>query len=106
MATPDVWDEYRRRRNLFWFAFFGYLPLVALVGVLSFRVFSTFAPAMIAAIAGVLVLVIAAQRALRFRCPRCGELFFKKWMDQNGFARRCLHCGLPKYADPTPGSRQ
>jgi len=106
MATPDVWEEYRRKRNLFWFAFFGFLPSVALVGVLSFRVFYTFTPAMVAAITGVVFLIIAAERALRFRCPRCGEMFFKKSIDSDSFARRCVHCGLPKYADPAIGSRQ
>jgi hypothetical protein len=31
----------------------------------------------------------------RFRCPRCAGLFCRKgWWVHNGFARRCLHCGI------------
>jgi hypothetical protein len=34
-----------------------------------------------------------------FRCPRCGERFFQGHFHRNGFARRCLHCGLPKWEE-------
>jgi len=39
-------------------------------------------------------------------CPRCGKAFHYKsfflgrW--SNPFARRCLHCSLPKWADSDP----
>jgi len=39
-------------------------------------------------------------------CPRCGKPFhyvarwYGKW--NNPFARRCVHCGLPKWADCDP----
>ncbi len=53
--------------------------------------------------------VIGYQRG-NFRCPRCGELFFQKFDDRswrmswqhNPLARRCLHCGLPKWAQSDP----
>jgi hypothetical protein len=37
-----------------------------------------------------------------FGCPRCGRRFFMpKGRNPNIFARRCMHCGLPKWAsDP------
>ena len=46
-----------------------------------------------------------------FTCPRCGELFFHKFdarpwrrsYQHNPFARRCMHCGLPKWADRDVG---
>jgi hypothetical protein len=44
--------------------------------------------------------------ALRFPCPRCGKWFFAKWWYHNNFARKCVHCGLPKWADPNAGSSQ
>src|SRR5581483_4668326 len=51
--------------------------------------------------------VIAGNFALRFPCPRCGKPFFEKWWYYNSAARRCVHCGLPKYADPsTPNSQR
>ena len=54
-----------------------------------------------------MVLVAAiGYRKWNFACPRCGELFFRAfdarpWRQDwrhNPFARRCLHCGLPKWA--------
>jgi hypothetical protein len=106
MATPNPWDEYRRRRNLAWFAFLGYVPVCFTVGMLSMRVFSTFTPAFVVAIAWMVFFVIAGNLALRFPCPRCGKWFFAKWWYHNNFARRCVHCGLPKYADPKTGLSQ
>jgi len=48
---------------------------------------------------GTLVLTLAtialSIRSERFRCPRCADLFCRKgWFFHNGFARRCLHCGI------------
>src|SRR5579863_4507984 len=35
-----------------------------------------------------------------WHCPKCGERFFAKaWWFINIFTRKCVHCGLPKYAD-------
>jgi len=28
------------------------------------------------------------------RCPRCNKMFFFKWYWGNGFALKCVHCGL------------
>ena len=50
MESPLV-TEYRRRRNLAWFAFLGYVPICFGVGVLSIRLFSTSTPAFVVAIA-------------------------------------------------------
>ena len=102
MASP--WDEYRKRRNLAWFAFLGYVPVVFGVGMFSVRLLSTLTPVFVVAIAWMVFFIITANRALRYPCPRCGKWFFEKWWYHNSFARRCVHCGLPKYADPTLGS--
>ena len=106
MATPDAWGEYRRRRNLAWFALLGYVPVCFGVALLSMRLFSTFTPAFVVAIGWMIFAVIAGNLALRFPCPQCGKWFFAKWWYHNSFARRCVHCGLPKYADPEMGSGQ
>lgn len=99
MASP--WDEYRKRRNLAWFVFLGYVPIVSGVGMLSMWLFSTFTPAFVVAIGWMVFFVIAGNLAVRFPCPRCGKWFFAKWWYHNSFARRCVHCGLPKWAEPT-----
>ena len=106
MAPPNAWDDYRKRRNLALFTLIGYIPVVFVIALLSIRLFSTFTPAFVAAIAWMVFSVIAGNLALRFPCPRCGKWFFKKWWYYNSFARRCVHCGLPKYADSTAEKRQ
>jgi hypothetical protein len=49
MANLDPWYEYRRRRNLAWFAFLGYVPVCFTVALVSLRLFST-SPAFVLAI--------------------------------------------------------
>jgi hypothetical protein len=41
------------------------------------------------------------HRARNRLCPRCGEPFHWKGLYYNDFARRCVRCGLPKWA-PRP----
>src|SRR3954464_9992604 len=101
MVAPNPWDEYRRRRNLAWLAFIGYAPVCFGLGMLSMRLFSTITPAFVVAIAWMVFFVIAGNLALRFSCPRRGKPFSEKWWYYNTAARRCVHCGLPKYAGPT-----
>ena len=85
-SYSGAWRRYRGWSWTFWLAFLGYLPGMALlwmvlVGAIGYRKFN-------------------------FTCPRCGELFFRAfdprpWRQDwrhNPFARRCLHCGLPKWA--------
>src|SRR5436305_11765082 len=79
MSTPNAWDEYRKRRNLAWFAFLGYVPVCCTVAVLSMRLFATFTPAFVVAIGWMVFFLIAGNLVLRFPCPRCGKPFFAKW---------------------------
>jgi len=39
---------------------------------------------------------VASWRLNRFKCPRCHEEFFANLI-HNPFARRCVHCKLPKW---------
>jgi hypothetical protein len=73
----------------------GGLMAVTVVAVVRGRVGLSWAmPMPIVALA----LIIADFRLRYWRCPRCGEHFFSKWWYGNPLARRCAHCGLPKYA--------
>ena len=45
---------------------------------------------------------VAAMPASRWPCPRCGETFFRRWWHNHAFARRCMHCDLPKWAPADP----
>jgi hypothetical protein len=44
------------------------------------------------------VFLINQFRVNYFRCPRCGRHFFIRFLINDIFARRCVHCGLPKWA--------
>lgn len=93
----ELWQEYRKRRNLALLAFFGYTPVVLLFAVVTIRLFHITTPTFIAAFTWMAFYTIAVIRIQTFRCPRCGEWFFAKWWYHNIFATRCLHCGLRKY---------
>ena len=78
MSPPGAWDDYRRRRNLAWFAFLGYVPVVFVIALLSMRIFGTFIPAFVVAIARMVFFVIAGNLALRFPCPELREAVFRE----------------------------
>jgi hypothetical protein len=96
--SADPWQEYRKRRNLALFAFLGYMPVAFVFALVTIRLFHTTTPAFIAASSWMMFHVVASMRFTSVRCPRCHKWFFRKWWYHNGFARRCVHCGLPKYA--------
>ena len=107
-AHPDytaAWRDYRKRRLVFWAVFLGYIPgvLVLFVGIglpisalIGIKPDYFFYP-----IAGswMLAFMIAGLRTGLFRCPRCGKWFFATWWYRNPFAGKCVHCGLPKWAN-------
>lgn len=94
----DSWQEYRRRRNLLLFAFFGYVPIVSIVAVVTIRAPGRTTPAFVAAFTWMAFYAVAGIRFQTFMCPRCSKWFFAKCWYHNMFVQRCVHCGLPKYA--------
>jgi hypothetical protein len=53
-------------------------------------------------------LFLTLAHIIHWSCPRCGNLFhaqYKVGHMANPFARKCIHCGLPKWADPDPDPR-
>jgi hypothetical protein len=94
----EDWKQYRRIRNQWFFVFLGYMPVVGAIAVLSIKLFHTLTPAFVAAFVWMALFLFAGVRVNIWRCPRCGESFSGKWWYNLGFlARRCVHCGLPKY---------
>ena len=53
-----------------------------------------------------LAAIAASQPPARTPCPRCGKPFHMTFWYHNAFARRCAHCGLPKWAPRDPGGGQ
>jgi hypothetical protein len=82
------WVSYRRLRR-FVFSLF-------LVAMLEIR-FLFLIPAFVFALTFVLYFFLAACLA-NWKCPRCGQSFFKAAFFRSLFGGRCFHCGLPKWA--------
>jgi hypothetical protein len=100
MTAEASWRRLRRMTRLCWilwltspFIFIGLgAPLSMLAG--------SDVPAGIVAVSLMAAWWFVCHQVGRFSCPRCGKPFFHTWWYHNGFARRCVHCGLPKWADP------
>ena len=50
----------------------------------------------------IIAAIAKSQAAVRAPCPRCDKPFHSTSWGHNAFARRCLHCGLPKWAPEDP----
>jgi hypothetical protein len=100
----DPWEEYRKRRNLALLAGLGFLPVLFVVLRATERQPHEATAGIVIMIAWLAFMIVTSIRCERFRCPRCGKWFFARAFYHNAFARRCLHCGLPKYAVPEQGS--
>src|SRR5947208_2186536 len=94
----DEWKEYRRRYRLFFTIFLSYVPGVAAIGILVTRWSGSEVPIYFVAGAWMLAFAVTSVRLSTFPCPRCGKWFFAAWYFHNPLARRCVHCGLPKWA--------
>ncbi|MEP6671004.1 MAG: hypothetical protein ABJF10_17725 [Chthoniobacter sp.] len=103
-STPtyeEQWKVYRHRSRLFWLVFLGYVPGVFLLGVPLRYLFSSNIPVYIVAGLWMLAFAISGNYAVAWRCPRCGKPFFRGSWYTNSWARRCVHCQLPKWScDP------
>lgn len=108
MESPTTyttaWRNYRHRRNGFIAAVISLTVLLALVSAfpganLLAAYWWVLAPFLFA------WFIVAGFRLTYWRCPRCNKPFFTRLLLGNLFARRCLHCHLPKWSDPEAGAR-
>ena len=94
------WDDFRNRRKFAWLVFGFTVPLFAIAILLPRTM--RFHDALVGALMVVwfVAWMFAMVRLLLVRCPRCGEYFSQGRLHNLGFlARRCVHCGLEKYAE-------
>jgi hypothetical protein len=101
----ENWQRYRKLRNLYFVIWLGYIPAVYVFTVLMSKAFGTFFPSFV--FAGIWMLMFAATgaRLSTWPCPKCGKWFSVSWWyNKSFFARKCVHCGLPKFADSDTGN--
>src|SRR5436190_1877421 len=92
------WREYRAWTRAAWLLWLAFLPVVMLVIIPSIEENGWDVPSRLLGGLWFLAFGVVANRIGNWRCPRCGEAFFSKWLYHNLFARACLHCHLPKWA--------
>jgi hypothetical protein len=105
------WAQYKRLRNQAIIAVLSIFPL-PLISRLTNALISNHSVAyalnLILGVTWMIAVYVTGARANFFPCPRCGKLFASKWWYRGSMllARRCAHCGLPKYAssDGIPAS--
>jgi hypothetical protein len=93
------WQDYRRRRRIFFVIWVTYVPGVFILSYPLSKMFDSGMPVYAIAGAWMLAFVISSIYLSSFPCPRCHRSFFYTWWFHNPFARRCVHCGLPKWSD-------
>src|SRR5579863_4425920 len=107
------WAELRRLRRRVLAAVSAGAIVIALVPLTRFisQGFSEMLGfALLAAWAFILVRFFwVSGQYVYWSCPRCGKPFhcvahwYGRW--NNPFARRCVHCGLPKWVDSDPDNK-
>jgi hypothetical protein len=103
------WRFYRRWRLAAIISFAGWIPygLLVMFTADAFGVGSSSPIRLVPIFAWMLFFAVAAVMLSITRCPRCEETFFMRpwWPGHQPFARRCLHCELPKWATYNPEGR-
>src|SRR3954451_20389761 len=99
-----TWTDYRTRRLQFHSASLGGFVMISLLALITQlaapRLLSFVFPAL-----GMLWMVafaVTGFRVQRFHCPECDKPFFVGRWHVNTWARRCAHCGLPKWSESPP----
>ena len=92
--VPDPWQDYRKRRRWARLAFL-LVPCALSAGTL----WSTTVTALLVVISGA-ACISAVRFVESWQCPRCGRAFFRRGRTHNSFAKRCMHCALPKWTHP------
>ena len=93
------WRDLRRREFLFWFFVLSYVPGILLIIVivnvfehdLPEHIGMYFSGAWLAGFAG------ASFYRQNFRCPRCHQFFFRRFMFVDPQSRSCVNCNLARW---------
>ena len=105
-----AWRRYRWWSRAFWLLFLLYLPALAWLSRALGWASDGGRKTAVAAFVWMVAFAAVGYRKWNIACPRCGELYFRAFdarpgrtdWRHNPFARRCMHCGLPKWAAAPP----
>jgi hypothetical protein len=102
LPLDSRWRNFEKREWTVFLLFLGYLPGVFALSYPLDRLFGSAVPfALVVAVAWMGAFGAAVFWHGNFPCPRCREPFFRRsWWYQRGLAKRCVHCGLPLWAEP------
>jgi hypothetical protein len=93
------WKRYKFWRKLALLALAGFLPVILMARVIA-RIFNLPVLFIIISFAWFLLIATAGGVVSYWRCPRCGKQFrITSWYRMGVSARRCVHCGLPRYSN-------
>ena len=94
------WRDLRRREVLFWLVVLSYVPGILLIIWIVNEIRDDVPEHMFAFLsaAWIAAFVAAAAYRQRFRCPRCGQLLFRRLIGFGPDSPKCLSCRLPRWA--------
>lgn len=95
----EQWEDYRKRRLMFWCVYLGGGPVALTITALLSQVFTKEIVDRVFFILGGawwLGVIVTGYRLMGWRCPRCDNYYFVGLI-RNPFARQCQHCGLKKW---------
>jgi hypothetical protein len=92
------WENYRLRFWAITLVMITYLPAQMFLAPLLARAFPQRDVGSIVFLIWALGIVASSIYFFSWRCPRCNKHYFSKSLHHDPFARKCLHCKLPKWA--------
>jgi hypothetical protein len=92
----SAWQDYKKRQLWFYVIWLGGTAVLLILAYPMRTLLDSVAPLYILAVGQILAFIVASLRLTHFKCPRCHEWFFTNLI-HNPFARRCVHCNLPKW---------
>jgi len=92
----SAWQDYKKRQLWFYVIWLGGIGVLLMLAYPLKMLQDSVALFYILLGGQVCAFFLASRRLNRFKCPRCHEEFFTTFW-HNPFARRCVHCKLPKW---------
>lgn len=93
------WQYYRHWRRVYWLVLLTFFPGVGGIVIIGEFIFRSSLLAFLAFSVWAVAFLESGVRLLGFRCPQCGNPFFSRAFSYNTFAKKCVHCGLPKWTE-------